>query len=496
MLEWWGGHRQRHARGLPRAGICGDAAHDPVQPRLRLLLPAACARRTGGCRWRWPRRSRPTSTSGRPGDRFSVVWHGGEPLAAGREHLARADGPVRPGVEHHVQTNATLIDDAWCEFFAEHGMRVSVSVDGPDGPQRRAGDSRAGRPAYDRIVRGIDGAAPARPALRRAVRGGRPAAGPGRPSCTSTSWSWAATCSASTSRSGRASTSAPTPTTPRRCGPSGPSWSRRGAPTRGSTSARWSGRCGTPARCSTARPTTCCRAELDPIPTVGARRRGGAALAGAGGLHRPGTATSAAATCCTTPLSELLAEPAAHQLGRRVPGRGGGVPGHLPVLRLLRRRPRRQPVLRARPVRRHGDRALPQQQDPPTGGSARPCPSTPDRVTDGGSATRDGRAGLPCWRRPRLARGWPEAKRPGARQQRRLRLEPLREHPDVLQLEQPAALRRTGAFSEVSGGAVQSLPLVVHAVVVDGSVLRQRVVRVRLVVVALILVNSDCRCRC
>ena len=53
-----------------------------------------------------------------------------------------------------MQTNATLIDDAWCEFFARHRMRVSVSVDGP--PERNGERvTRAGRPAYDRIVRGV-----------------------------------------------------------------------------------------------------------------------------------------------------------------------------------------------------------------------------------------------------------------------------------------------------------------------------------------------------
>jgi uncharacterized protein len=87
--------------------------------------------------------------------RFSVVWHGGEPLAAGREHLAALLAPFDDRVEHHVQTNATLIDDAWCEFFATHRMRVSISV---DGPRERNGDrvGRGGRPAYDRIERGIE----------------------------------------------------------------------------------------------------------------------------------------------------------------------------------------------------------------------------------------------------------------------------------------------------------------------------------------------------
>ncbi|MFB9234839.1 cyclophane-forming radical SAM peptide maturase AmcB [Plantactinospora siamensis] len=86
--------------------------------------------------------------------RFSVVWHGGEPLAAGRRHLTALFAPFAGSVEHHVQTNATLIDDDWCEFFVEHQVRVSVSV---DGPRARNADrtSRAGRPAYDRIQRGI-----------------------------------------------------------------------------------------------------------------------------------------------------------------------------------------------------------------------------------------------------------------------------------------------------------------------------------------------------
>jgi uncharacterized protein len=85
--------------------------------------------------------------------RFSVVWHGGEPLVAGRAHLAALMAPFQ-GVEHHVQTNATLIDDAWCGFLAEHGVRVGVSVDGPpDLNAQRA--NRAGQPAYERIMAGI-----------------------------------------------------------------------------------------------------------------------------------------------------------------------------------------------------------------------------------------------------------------------------------------------------------------------------------------------------
>jgi uncharacterized protein len=87
-------------------------------------------------------------------ERFSVIWHAGEPLAAGREHLAALMAPFQ-GVEHHIQTNATLIDDAWCDFFVAHDVRIGVSIDG-DATRTAARVDRAGRPAYRKIIRGID----------------------------------------------------------------------------------------------------------------------------------------------------------------------------------------------------------------------------------------------------------------------------------------------------------------------------------------------------
>lgn len=63
--------------------------------------------------------------------------------------------PFDPAVEHHVQTNATLIDDAWCAFFQRHGMEVGISLDGPATRSALRVD-RAGRPAYDRILQGVE----------------------------------------------------------------------------------------------------------------------------------------------------------------------------------------------------------------------------------------------------------------------------------------------------------------------------------------------------
>ena len=225
-------------------------------------------------------------TAGRATGRFSVVWHGGEPLAAGRDHLAALLAPFDAGVEHHVQTNATLIDDAWCEFFAEHEVRVSVSVDGPRGAQRRPGRPGAASPpttgscAASRRCAGTASRSP-----RSAWSATRGRAWP--PSCTTTSSTSAATCSASTSRSWRASTPATTRTRRRTCRRSGPSWSAawRRDPRIHLREIEWSLRyAGGGARRHGRRRAA---AAARPDPDGRARRLGGAALAGAGRLHRP-----------------------------------------------------------------------------------------------------------------------------------------------------------------------------------------------------------------
>lgn len=86
---------------------------------------------------------------------IDVVWHGGEPLAAGQAHLsALMDTFVDCGITHSVQTNATLIDQRWCEFFIERSVRVGVSLDGAE-CDNTARTDRRGRPVFERIVRGI-----------------------------------------------------------------------------------------------------------------------------------------------------------------------------------------------------------------------------------------------------------------------------------------------------------------------------------------------------
>src|SRR6202035_1144951 len=56
---------------------------------------------------------------------------------------------------HAFQTNGTLIDDAWCAFFAEEGVNVGVSVDGPKRLHDINRRTRAGRGTFDKTIAGI-----------------------------------------------------------------------------------------------------------------------------------------------------------------------------------------------------------------------------------------------------------------------------------------------------------------------------------------------------
>lgn len=89
-----------------------------------------------------------------------INWHAGEPLATGRkrflallqpfEHL-REDGRLI----HTMQTNASLIDDAWCEIFSQYGIQISASIDG----HREANAQRVdwqGRETFDATMQGLE----------------------------------------------------------------------------------------------------------------------------------------------------------------------------------------------------------------------------------------------------------------------------------------------------------------------------------------------------
>jgi uncharacterized protein len=99
------------------------------------------------------------------GDGFTVCWHAGEPLAMPpafyREAFAAVDrariayGRHECYVAQSLQTNATLITQAWCDLFREFNVEVGVSLDGPAAVHDAHRKYRSGLGSHAAAMRGI-----------------------------------------------------------------------------------------------------------------------------------------------------------------------------------------------------------------------------------------------------------------------------------------------------------------------------------------------------
>ncbi len=91
----------------------------------------------------------------------NIAWQGGEPMLMGLEFFRRAvelgKKYARPGQEivHTIQTNGTKIDDQWARFFLENGFLVGLSIDGPRELHDAHRRDKAGRPVFDKVMRGV-----------------------------------------------------------------------------------------------------------------------------------------------------------------------------------------------------------------------------------------------------------------------------------------------------------------------------------------------------
>jgi len=99
--------------------------------------------------------------SGWTGEELSVVWHAGEPTVLPIDFYRRAFRlidemkPEQVSVRHSFQTNGTLIDGPWCDFFTEEKVSVGVSIDGPQRLHDRNRVTRSGRGTFDRTIAGV-----------------------------------------------------------------------------------------------------------------------------------------------------------------------------------------------------------------------------------------------------------------------------------------------------------------------------------------------------
>jgi uncharacterized protein len=94
-------------------------------------------------------------------DRVALILHGGEPLLAGEDLIARLVEATRKAVpssvtvDASVQTNAVGLSDSYLRLFDELGIRVGVSLDGTAEAHDRHRRFASGRGSYQAVVAGL-----------------------------------------------------------------------------------------------------------------------------------------------------------------------------------------------------------------------------------------------------------------------------------------------------------------------------------------------------
>lgn len=88
-------------------------------------------------------------------------WHGGEPLMAGLDFFERAmalqqkyRGDKR--ITNTIQTNGTLINDRWGDFFARNHFLVGLSIDGDEVLHNATRHTKNGEGTFDSVIKGLD----------------------------------------------------------------------------------------------------------------------------------------------------------------------------------------------------------------------------------------------------------------------------------------------------------------------------------------------------
>jgi uncharacterized protein len=91
----------------------------------------------------------------------TVAWQGGEPTLMGIDFYRRSielqEKYRKPGMtfQNTMQTNGTLLNDEWCEFFKEHDFLIGISIDGPRELHDYYRVYKRGEGSFDKVMRGL-----------------------------------------------------------------------------------------------------------------------------------------------------------------------------------------------------------------------------------------------------------------------------------------------------------------------------------------------------
>lgn len=94
-------------------------------------------------------------------DGFRLLWHAGEPLVPGVRFYARALSIMKEmnteniRIRQEMQTNGTLITQEWADFIKQNGIRIGVSIDGPESIHNENRTYYNSKGSFEHVMRGI-----------------------------------------------------------------------------------------------------------------------------------------------------------------------------------------------------------------------------------------------------------------------------------------------------------------------------------------------------
>lgn len=89
----------------------------------------------------------------------TFIYHGGEPLLIdipNWERLLSYGKSKGYSIRNAIQTNATLIDEAYIQLFKENNFSVGVSLDGNEAMNDQSRPLKSGKSSFGQVMRGIE----------------------------------------------------------------------------------------------------------------------------------------------------------------------------------------------------------------------------------------------------------------------------------------------------------------------------------------------------
>ena len=146
-----------HVMAKPRGSICNLDCQYCFYLKKEKLYPGGSFRMSDELLEAYTRQT----IEGQQAPEVTFAWQGGEPTLMGIEFFRKAielqEKFRRPGMTLHnaLQTNGTLLDDAWGRFLHDHHFLVGISIDGPHALHDAFRQDKGGHPTFDRVMRGI-----------------------------------------------------------------------------------------------------------------------------------------------------------------------------------------------------------------------------------------------------------------------------------------------------------------------------------------------------